>query len=130
MPHFFKIYKPHTRLIALLIFALDSLLRISYTVVVYEIEQSETFVKWFRDLKDIRAKARIKARIERVAKGNFGDWSPEGGEIRAMRIDYGPGYRLYYTIRGNKVVILLCGGDKRTQEADIRKANTILEEDI
>ena len=95
----------------------------------YEIEQSETFVKWFRDLKDIRAKARIKARIERAAKGNFGDWSPEGGEIRAMRIDYGPGYRLYYTIRGSKVVILLCGGDKRTQEADIRKANTILEEE-
>jgi putative addiction module killer protein len=47
-----------------------------------------------------------------------------------MRIDYGPGYRLYYTIRGNRVVILLCGGDKRTQEADIRKANTILEEEI
>ena len=96
----------------------------------YEIEQSDTFVKWLRELKDIRVKARIRARIERAAKGNFGNWSPEGGEVRAMRIDYGPGYRLYYTIRGSRIVILLCGGDKRTQEADIRKANSILEEKI
>ena len=94
----------------------------------YEIEQSEVFVTWLRELKDIQAKARIRVRIERAAKGNFGDWSPEGGEVRAMRIDYGPGYRLYYTIRDNRVVILLCGGDKRTQEMDIRKAHIMLEE--
>jgi len=96
---------------------------------VYEIEQAETFVKWLRELKDIQAKARIRARIERAAMGNFGDWSPEGGEVRAMRIDYGPGYRLYYTIRNGKIVILLCGGCKRTQKADIRKAHDLLEED-
>jgi len=95
---------------------------------VYEIEQTETFVKWFRNLKDFNAKARIKARIERAAMGNFGDWSPESGEVRAMRIDYGPGYRLYYTIRNNKIIILLCGGDKRTQEADIRKSLDLLKE--
>jgi len=95
---------------------------------VYEIEQTETFIKWLHNLKDIQAKARIRARIERVAMGNFGDWSPEGGEVRAMRIDYGPGYRLYYTIRNSKIVILLCGGNKRTQEADIKKAHNLLEE--
>ena len=94
----------------------------------YEIEQTETFIKWLHNLKDIQAKARIRARIERVAMGNFGDWSPEGGEVRAMRIDYGPGYRLYYTIRNSKIVILLCGGNKRTQEADIKKAHNLLEE--
>ena len=94
----------------------------------YQVEQSEIFVQWFRELKDARAKDRIKARIERAAMGNFGDWKTEDGEVRAMRIDYGPGYRLYYTIRGRRVIILLCGGDKRTQEADIRKARTLLEE--
>ena len=95
----------------------------------YRIEQTETFSKWLRELKDIRAKARIRARIERAAMGNFGDWKAEGGEVRAMRIDYGPGYRLYYTIRNSRLVILLCGGDKRTQEADIRKAHALLEEE-
>ncbi|GHV61395.1 hypothetical protein AGMMS49587_05410 [Spirochaetia bacterium] len=92
----------------------------------YEIEQTEAFVQWLDGLRDIRAKARIRARIERARMGNFGDWSPEGGEVRAMRIDYGPGYRLYYTVRGGTVVILICGGDKRGQEADIKRANTIL----
>jgi len=61
---------------------------------VYEIEQLEPFSAWLRGLKDIKA----KARVERASKGNFGDWSPEGEEVRAMRIDCGPGYRLYYTI--------------------------------
>ena len=94
----------------------------------YEIEQTETFIKWLHNLKDIQAKARIKARIERAAMGNFGDWSPEGGEVRAMRIDYGPGYRLYYTIHNGRIVILLCGGNKRTQEADIKKAHDLIKE--
>ncbi|GHV47475.1 hypothetical protein AGMMS49546_37130 [Spirochaetia bacterium] len=94
----------------------------------YEIEQTEAFVQWLDGLRDIRAKARIRARIERARMGNFGDWSPEGGEVRAMRIDYGPGYRLYYTVRGGTVVILICGGDKRGQEADIKRANIILKE--
>ena len=93
---------------------------------VYEIIQTEAFARWLGSLRDIRAKARIRARIERARMGNFGDWSPEGGEVRAMRIDCGPGYRLYYTIRG--VVILLCGGDKRGQETDINRAHAILKE--
>jgi putative addiction module killer protein len=95
---------------------------------VYEIEQTELFMRWLAELKDIRAKARIRARIERAGRGNFGDWSPEGGELRAMRIDYGPGYRLYYTIRKNKIAVLLCGGSKRTQEADIKNAHALVKE--
>lgn len=94
----------------------------------YEIEQTETFIKWLHNLKDIQLKARIRARIERAVMGNFGDWSPEGGEVRAMRIDYGPGYRLYYTIRNSRIIILLCGGNKQTQKADIRKAHDLLKE--
>jgi putative addiction module killer protein len=97
---------------------------------VYEIHQTETFSTWLHDLRDNNAKARLKARIERAGKGNFGDWSPEGGEVRAMRIDYGPGYRLYFTIRGNRIILLLCGGDKRTQEADIKQAHKLAEEII
>jgi putative addiction module killer protein len=104
------------------------MLKIIYIVIVYEVSQTEVFAQWLNKLKDIRAKARIRARIERAKMGNFGDWSPEGGEVRAMRIDYGSGYRLYYTIRGNAVVILLCGGDKRNQEADIKKAHDLLKE--
>ena len=96
----------------------------------YEIEQTEIFSAWLHDLKDIRARARIKARIERASKGNFGDWSPEGGEIRAMCIDYGPGYRLYFTIRGKHLILLLCGGDKRTQNADIKRAHKLAKESV
>ena len=94
----------------------------------YEIEQSEVFVAWMHDLNDFRAKARIRARIERAGKGNFGDWSPEGGDVRALCIDYGPGYRVYFTIRRNKIIFLLCGGDKSTQQADIKRAQKFAKE--
>ena len=94
----------------------------------YDVKQTDTFTAWLSDLTDIRAKARILARIERAGKGNFGDWSPEGGEVRAMVIDYGPGYRLYYTIRGKKIIFLLCGGDKSTQQADIKQAHKLVKE--
>jgi len=79
-------------------------------------------------LKDERVKARIDKRIDRAKYGNFGDWKTETGEIRTMRIDYGPGYRLYYVIRDNKLIVLLCGGDKRNQQADIKKAATLAQE--
>jgi putative addiction module killer protein len=95
---------------------------------VYEIYQTATFSTWLSSLKDVRVKARIRARIERAGKGNFGDWSPEGGEIRAMCIDYGPGYRLYYTIKSKKIIFLLCGGDKTTQKADIKQADKLAKE--
>ena len=94
----------------------------------YDIVKSDIFISWLHDLTDVRAKARIRARIERSGKGNFGNWSAEGGEVRAMVIDYGPGYRLYYTIRQNKIIFLLCGGDKSTQKADIKQAHKMVKE--
>jgi putative addiction module killer protein len=94
----------------------------------YDVKQTDTFTAWLSDLTDIRAKARIRARVERAGKGNFGNWSPEGGEVRAIVIDYGPGYRLYYTIRGKKIIFLLCGGDKSTQQADIKQAHKLVKE--
>jgi len=91
-------------------------------IVEYQVFMTRIYTKWFSSLKDERVKARIDKRIDRAKYGNFGDWKTEAGEVRAMRIDYGPGYRLYYVIRKNKIIILLCGGDKRNQRADIRKA--------
>ena len=94
----------------------------------YEVEQLDAFVAWFDKLADIRAKDRIKARIERAKGGNFGNWSAEGGEVRAMVIDYGPGYRLYYTLRQNRIIFLFCGGDKSTQQTDIKTAHKLVKE--
>jgi len=94
----------------------------------YEIDKTDIFIDWLHNLADIRAKARIRARIERASKGNFGNWSPEGGEVRALVIDYGPGYRVYYTIRHRKIIFLLCGGDKSTQQADIKQAHKLVRE--
>ena len=94
----------------------------------YEVAETEEFSNWRNNLRDLRARRKIQARINRVFSGNFGDWKPEAGEVRAMRVDYGPGYRLYYIIRGRKVVFLLCGGDKSTQTADIKKAVKLAEE--
>ena len=95
---------------------------------VYEVEQTDVFRDWRENLNDPQAKRRIQARIDRVYSGNFGDWKTESGEIRAMRINYGPGYRLYYLIRNNKVVFLLCGGDKRTEPVDIKRATDLAKE--
>ena len=94
----------------------------------YQVFETEVYTKWFASLKDEKAKARIDKRIDRAKYGNFGDWKTEAGEVRAMRVNYGPGYRLYYVIRDNSLVILLCGGDKRNQEADIKKAADLAQE--
>jgi len=94
----------------------------------YEVAETRDFRSWRENLRDLQAKYRIQARIDRVILGNFGDWKTESGEIKAMRIDYGPGYRLYYVIRNRKVVFLLCGGDKRSQSADIKKAIELAKE--
>ena len=94
----------------------------------YEVAQTEDFKTWRENLRDSQVKRRIQARIDRVISGNFGDWKTEEGEVRAMRIDYGPGYRLYYIIRERKVVFLLCGGDKSSQSADIKKATELAQE--
>ncbi|BBO83323.1 toxin, RelE family protein [Desulfosarcina ovata subsp. sediminis] len=85
-----------------------------------EIRKTETFAKWLDGLNDIRARARILVRIERLAAGNPGDVKPVGEGVSELRIDYGPGYRVYYKKRGSKLIILLAGGDKRTQSKDIK----------
>ena len=87
-----------------------------------EIRKTEIFAKWIDGLHDIRARARILARIERLAAGNPGDVKPVGEGVSELRIDYGPGYRVYYKKQGQKVVILLAGGDKSTQAKEIKTA--------
>jgi len=89
---------------------------------VTEIRKTENFAKWLDGLHDIRARARILVRIERLAAGNPGDVKAVGDGVAEMRIDYGPGYRGYYKKQGRKVVILLAGGDMRTQAKDIKTA--------
>ena len=87
-----------------------------------EIRKTEKFAKWLDGLQDVRARARILVRIERLAAGNPGDVKAVGEGVSELRIDYGPGYRIYYKKQGRKVVILLAGGDKRTQTRDIKTA--------
>ena len=87
-----------------------------------EIRKTEVYARWLDGLRDIHARARILARIERLATGNPGDVKPVGEGVSELRIDYGPGYRVYFTKRGPSVVILLAGGDKRTQASDIKTA--------
>ena len=87
-----------------------------------EIRKTEVFAKWLDALSDIRARARVLVRIERLAMGNPGDVKPVGEGVSEMRIDYGPGYRVYFKRQRGKVIILLAGGDKSTQTKDIRAA--------
>jgi putative addiction module killer protein len=89
---------------------------------VIEVVQSATFAKWLSKLDDRRARARIEVRIDRLALGNRGDVKPVGGGVSEMRVDYGSGYRIYFMQRGPIIAVLLCGGTKRTQQADIRRA--------
>jgi putative addiction module killer protein len=93
-----------------------------------ELLRSGTFDAWFSRLKDKRAVAKIGARIDRLAAGNPGDVKPIGNGLSEMRIDYGPGYRVYYMQRGQIVIILLCGGDKSTQDRDIAQAKDLAED--
>lgn len=87
-----------------------------------EIVQTETFQRWLSRLGDAIARARIEARLRRASMGNFGDWKSVGGGVAEMRIDHGPGYRVYFMRRGERLVIILAGGTKRTQTSDIAKA--------
>ena len=93
-----------------------------YSSSVIEIRKTETFALWLDDLKDIQARARVLTRIERMAAGNPGDVKAVAQGISEMRIHYGPGYRIYFTKRGNEIVILLAGGSKRSQAKDIKTA--------
>lgn len=93
-----------------------------------ELVQSHIFARWLDELRDANARARIRTRIRRLSIGNPGDVKSVGGGISEMRIDYGPGYRVYFTQRGTLVILLLCGGDKRTQQQDIKQAKAIAAE--
>jgi putative addiction module killer protein len=87
-----------------------------------EIRKTVNFAKWLDGLPDLQARARVLARIDRLADGNPGDVKSVGGGVSEMRIDYGPGYRVYFAARGRELVILLAGGDKRSQPRDIKTA--------
>jgi putative addiction module killer protein len=95
---------------------------------VADIRQTDVFARWLAGLRDDRAQARINARIRRLSLGNPGDVKPVGGSVSEMRIDYGPGYRVYFTQRDATIVILLVGGDKKTQDKDIAAARAIARE--
>ncbi len=92
-----------------------------------EVRQTDEFSDWLRRLRDANAVARIVGRIRRMEMGNPGDIRGVGHGIFEMRVDYGPGYRIYYVYRGAQIVILLCGGDKRTQSKDIKRAQKLAE---
>ena len=106
-------------------YPLDKLSNIFYTETMKEIRRSDVFDKWLVKLRDPRARVKILERVDRLAKGNPGDVEPAGEGISEMRIDYGPGYRVYYKETGREIIILLCGGDKTTQQADIANARKI-----
>jgi putative addiction module killer protein len=87
-----------------------------------EVRKTDTFAKWIDGLRDIQARARILVRIERLSLGNPGNVKPVGQGVSELRIDYGPGYRVYYKKVGQTIVVLLAGGDKQTQTKDIKTA--------
>ncbi len=107
---------------------IDKSQSVSYKGQVYQLAEHPVFARWFGSLRDDRAIAKIADRLKRASNGNFGDHRSVKGGVFEMRIDYGPGYRVYFFQRGKELVILLCGGDKRTQNADIAKAKRIKEE--
>jgi putative addiction module killer protein len=89
---------------------------------VLEAQKTDAYVRWLDGLRDERARARVLVRVERLLAGNAGDVRPIGEGVSELRIDYGPGYRVYFVRRGQALVILLAGGDKGSQDTDIRKA--------
>lgn len=94
----------------------------------YQVKRTEQFIKWIKNLRDVYAKSRINNRLKHVELGNLGDFKSVGDGVFEMRIDYGPGYRLYYMNVNGEVIFLLIGGDKSTQQRDIEKAKEIKKE--
>lgn len=88
----------------------------------------QPFVEWLQGMSDRQARTRIEARLARVAVGNLGDVEPVGEGVLELRIDWGPGYRVYFSRVGQVIVLLLCGGDKRTQQKDIKRAKAYFED--
>jgi putative addiction module killer protein len=101
---------------------------VAYTLHMPTIKRTDEFSDWLRNLRDRRAKAKILARIDRLALGNPGDVAPVGGGISEMRVHEGAGYRIYYVPRGEEIIVLLCGGDKGSQPGDIALAKKIASE--
>jgi putative addiction module killer protein len=95
---------------------------------VIEVRQTVVFSDWFRKLRDEKARSRILIRIRRLSLGNFGDVKPVGNGVSELRIDYGPGYRVYLQQSGSELVLLLAGGNKKTQQVDIAKAKKLAKE--
>lgn len=93
-----------------------------------EVRQTAIFTKWLAELRDQSARSRILLRVRRLEQGNSGDVKPVGEGVSEMRIAYGPGYRVYFLNKGQAIIILLCGGDKRTQNEDIAKAKELAKE--
>lgn len=94
----------------------------------YEIKSTKIFSQWILKLKDMKGRIAVARRIERIEHGNFGDVKPVGTSISELRIQTGPGYRIYFTKREEQIIILLVGGDKSTQQKDIEKAKKLLKE--
>lgn len=93
-----------------------------------DVVKSATFDRWLRTLKDRRAAARVQVRIDRLAAGNPGDVRPVGNGVSELRITYGPGYRVYYLQEGQRLIVVLCGGDKSSQTRDIDQAHRIADQ--
>lgn len=94
----------------------------------YVLKTTEEYSKWLKKLRDLNARAAVLKRMVRVGNGNLGDYKSVGGGVLELRIDYGPGYRVYFAIQRNEIILLLIGGDKSTQKADIKLAQSLKKE--
>ena|ERR1035438_5768595 len=95
---------------------------------IYEVHETEVFSQWLRGLRDRQGRRAITVRIQRLALGNAGDVKPVGHAVSELRISHGPGYRVYFVKRGKVVILLLCGGDKSSQDTDIAKAHAMAQD--
>ena len=110
-----------------ILFLTTCLLYATSTYMKYEIVTTNIFDKWLTGVKDTQHRARIISRFDHIQLGNFGDYKKLSGNLFELRFFFGSGFRIYYTIKGEKVVFLLCGGDKSTQRKDIKKAKTMMD---
>jgi putative addiction module killer protein len=106
----------------------DPLANVLYKGQAFQLVETDVFYSWLGSLKDRRAMVKIVDRLKRASNGNFGDVKPTRAGVSEMRIDYGPGYRVYFFRRGKELVVLLCGGDKKSQSSDIAAAVRMKEE--